>query len=181
MSAAERTELSRVVRMRAKLVCHEVDAQIAVQLAIVERQLAAQYPDDDPRWEEITTQAGEQVRKADAEIAQICREVGIPDSFRPRLGLNWYDRGENASLKRRAELRTVAQSELEARAKTAKAKVERTEVDLLTKIVQVGLASIEAKDFLAALPTAEQLMPTLLLEELEKKRPLLSVAFEGDE
>ena len=181
MSTAERVELAKLIRLRAKVTRNDIDAQIAQQLAHVEQQLAATYQEDDSRWATITNQAEEVVRKADAEIARRCQKLGVPASFRPKLQLGWHHRGENASKERREELRRVAESELEARAKTAKVVVDRAEVDTLTKITAAGLRSDEAVKFLAALPTVDQLMPQLQLQEIEKRRPLLDVGVDDDD
>jgi hypothetical protein len=51
----------------------------------------------------------------------------------------------------------------------AKAQIEHTEVDLITKIVQEGLDSASAKEFIENMPTVEQLMPQLSLSTVETK------------
>jgi len=82
--------------------------------------------------------------------------------------MGWYDRGETAEAKRRAELRKVVQTRLEARAKLAKLEVERHEVSVLEKLAARALESTEARAFLEATPTASELMPAVTLAELEE-------------
>ena len=94
--------------------------------------------------------------------------MGVRKEFRPSLHVGWYDRGENADAKRRTELRKVAQTRLEARARAAKLEVERHEVTVLEKLAAGALESTEAKAFLEAIPSASELMPTVTLAELEE-------------
>jgi hypothetical protein len=72
--------------------------------------------------------------------------------------LGWYERGENASARRRAELRTVAKTRIDAMAKAAKVEVERQSIGVQSRLVASGLSSDEARTFLATMPTAEALV-----------------------
>ena len=168
MSSAERLELGKLVRLRAKIARADIDQMVARQLAHVEQQLAAKYSANHERWAAITKNAEELVTKADAQVAKQCREMGIPESFRPKLELEWYARGENADKNRRNELRRVAETELEARAKTAKVEVDRNEARVLTQITADSLTSTTAQEFLRSMPSIDELMPTLSLKELEE-------------
>jgi hypothetical protein len=181
MSVAERLELAKQVRLRAKVAKNDVNANIAQQLANVEAQLAARYDENHGKWADLTRHAKEAVKKADEELAKRCREMGIPEAFRPKLNLSWYGRGENGDKERRAELRNVAESELEAQAQKAKVAIEKIEVDQLTQITAEGLTSEAARQFLLSMPTVSQLMPHLQLEDLEKRRPLLSASLDDDD
>lgn len=171
-SRAERLELAKLVRARMRVVRHAISHQEARQLAELDRQLAAEYSAAHERWTKITQDARQRVAQADAEIAKRCCEMGVPESFRPRLTLGWWDRGENADQTRRAELRKVAHTELAARARAAKVEVDRVEADLLTQIAGYGLRSLEARNFLESMPTIDQLMPKLKFSDLEKRVPL---------
>lgn len=172
MKSSERAELSKLARLRFRLLRRNLVVQGDEQLAHVEQQLAAEYPEDDPRWEEITEAAREAVMKADAAVAKRCREIGIPESFRPRHAV-WYDRGDNAFKERRAELRRVAQAKIEAAVGRAQIEVDRAEVALLTKLTAAGLCSEDGVKFLETdMPNIERLMPKLSLPELEQRSPL---------
>lgn len=174
MTAAERTDLARVVRMRAKIARENIDVAVMRQLAYIEAQLAACYSIRDQHWKEIAEEAARKVHEVDQEIARRCRDLGIPEQFRPSLNVNWYGRGVNADKNRRAELRAAAEARLEAAAAEAKSKLLRSEVDLLERITGHGLTSDAAKDFLTTLPTADALLPKLELAELEKMKALPS-------
>jgi hypothetical protein len=168
MSSAERSELAKLVRLRSRVARNEVMASIGTKLAHFEAQLAATYDKYDEHWAELSKEADAKVKQLDAELAKRCRELGIPDRFRPELDVRWYRRGENATKERRAELIRVAKSELESQALRAKSLIERKEVELIGKIVEEGMDSENAKAFLEAMPTVDQLMPELTLSKIEK-------------
>ena len=176
MSSAERSELSKVVRIRSRLAKKEVDVLVARLLANVEQQLAARFSEDHKRFADVTAEARKVIEQSDKEIAKRSKEMGIPEQFRPGLELIWIGRGENAFKERRRELRAVAQTELEARGQDAKLAIDRAEAALLTEIMAEGLTSEAAKKFLERMPTPEQLMPKLLVSDLEKRVPLRLVA-----
>jgi hypothetical protein len=173
MTKAERDALAKLVRRREKLAKVDVDRVAAERLADFEQQMASIYaPADDARWAKIHASAREVVRDADEALAQRCCELGIPERFRPELGLHWYERGENASASRRAELRAVAKTRIDAMAKAAKHEIERQSIAVQTDLVAGGLRSEEARAFLAAMPTAEALVgaaPSVL--EIEETTP----------
>ena len=161
MTTGERQELGKVVRKRAKLAMHDAEQRGAWLLADAEAKLAATYKIEDEAWAQITAAANRAVEEADAAIARICRERGIPEKFRPEIHLNWWERAENASKNRRAELRKVAQTQVAAMVKEAKVEIEREEERQLTQLAATGLTSAEAKDFLVNMPSAEALLPSL--------------------
>jgi hypothetical protein len=169
---SEREELARVVRLRMRVAKAAVATRQAELLADVEKQLSAKYKFGDEVWAHITQRAEEAVAEADQEIARICREMGVPENFRPSLGLHWYDRGENAAAERRAELRRLAQRKVAAAAAAAVTAIEAKGAEVLTTLIAGGLQSAEARAFLASIPAAEQLMPQLALGELEETAKL---------
>jgi hypothetical protein len=88
MSKAERLELAKVIRLRAKVAKDETTAEEKRLLADFETQLAAQYPEDHPAWEQIAETARAAVAAADRQIAELCQQMGVPAQFRP--GMNVY-------------------------------------------------------------------------------------------
>jgi hypothetical protein len=132
MVKSERDSLAKLVRDRARVAKNEIESHAGRVLATIEAQLAATYPENHAAWADVTEHAERVIAKADAQIAQRCREIGIPERFRPSIECRWYKRGENAMADRRAELRKVAQTELAARVKAAKNTVDRRTLDQLT-------------------------------------------------
>jgi len=161
MTRSEREDLSRVVRLRAKVTKASLETLAADRRADVEAQLSAIHRADAEQWKEITAAAKRAVQAADAQIARICDERGIRQEFRPSLVLNWYGRGENAVAGRRAELRTLAYARIEADRKAGYELVEAWAADKLTVLVSGTLTSAEAKAFLDSLPSPELLLPPI--------------------
>ena len=174
MSRSEQQDLMKLVRLRAKVRREDIDRAAATALAKIESQLAAEYKANHPAWEELTREADAKVKEIDAHIAQRCQAMGIPPQFRPGIGLYWRERGENFFATRRAELRRVAQAEVEAMVRQARSDLLRSEERQLTQLPAAGLTSAQAQEILATQPAVEQLLPNLSLEDLERKRPLLA-------
>lgn len=125
------------------------------------------YPNDHPAWKAAHEAAEKAVAEANATIAAVCRELGIPKTYAPCISAQWYRRREKASNERRAELRRVAQTEIEARIKKAHAAIAKASVEAQTRIVGAGLASVAAHALLAKLPTPKQLLPPLDMHAIE--------------
>jgi hypothetical protein len=123
--------------------------------------------DENPVWEEATKAAGAAVARAREAIAQECERLGIPKQFAPSIDCHWYGRGRNAAKNERAEMRRVAQREVDAIEKAARTAIERQSVDTQEKIMVGALTTDAARAFLEAMPTAESLMPSLTLEHVE--------------
>lgn len=168
LTKAERTELTSIVKMRGRLAREGVALRQAELLADFEAQLAAVYDSNADAWREVTQEADRLVAAADAEVAARCDELGIRSEFRPSLNLSWYGRGENADQKRRAELRKVAVTRLDAMAKSAKHEISKQETEARTAIAAAALTSDDAREWLDSLPTAEALMPALTVTEIEQ-------------
>jgi hypothetical protein len=166
MSKSDREELTKVVRMHAKVAKEGVALRQAELLADFEAQLAAKYKVDYAAWKDITAHAEKGVAEANERIVAICRERGVPEAFGPRLTLSWFDRGENALKERREELRKVARTRFDAAARAARLVVERWEADVLGRLIAGGLASEEARAFLESIPQPEELMTPLSVEGL---------------
>ena len=167
MTRGERTELATLVKMRARVAKDDIGSRQAQLLADVEAQLAAHYSPRHEAWADVTEQAEKMVKSVDADIAARCRELGIPERFRPSINVAWYGRGENADKNRRAELRKVAETRLAASAKAAKVEIDRSTADLLTTLAAGALESSESRGFLESMPSIDALMPRLSLPELE--------------
>jgi hypothetical protein len=174
MTKAERDELAKLVRRREKLAKAQAAQRSAELLAQFEEQLDARYSyDQDEVWAAANAAAEKAIADADAQVAERCRDLGIPDQFRPRIsGAMWFNRGENAFRERRAELRRLATVRIAALEKTAKAEIESRSVEVQTELVAGGLQSAEARAFLEAMPTAEALMPVLNLPDIEERLQL---------
>jgi hypothetical protein len=95
----------------------------------------------------------------------------IPEHFRPRLGLVWMGRGENAVGERRGELRRVAQTRADADQKQALEHIESASLDAQELLLRDGLTTSAAHEFIERLPTPEELLPQLDASSLLKALP----------
>jgi hypothetical protein len=170
MSRLDREDIRKAANASARVAKADVEARKAELLADFEAQLAAEYEFDDARWAAITEGAQRAVAAADEEVRRICAEVGIPERFRPQIaGPTWYRRGENAAKERRAELRKVATTRLDAQAKKAKVEIDRENDRFQAAILAATLTNTQAQEWMARLPTAEALLHPLELRAIEQE------------
>lgn len=168
MTRREREDLMKLTRARVRVAKTQAVARAAQLRADFEQQLARVYAfDEDEVWKAVTEKAEAIVAEARKQIADRCKELGIPKQFAPTVGLGWSSRGENGSRERRVELRHVATSKIDSLMKSACERIEESAVVVQTQLLAAGLETDEAKQFLANMPTPEQLMPTLDLKQIE--------------
>ena len=174
MTRAEREDLFKVCRLRAKVAKTDVVALAAKHKAEFEKQLATIYSfDDHAVWKRAKEKVDAAVKEAREIMLQSFDELHIPHWAAPDIGTGgWYGRGENAVASRRAELRKVAYTKIDQMAKEANAEIDRRSADTQTNLLAAGLESAEAQAFLEAMPTAAQLMPAVSLREVQKQLEL---------
>jgi hypothetical protein len=170
MTKADRDQLIRLVKARARQAKLEAETREKVLLAEVEDQITAEYSARDELWDEAVAIAEEAAAKANDLIVARCADLGIPASQAPRLEMGWRSRSlQFLNPDRRGELRKLAQSKLTALTKTAKTMIDAKVLDAETALIVGGLDSGEARELATAMPTAEQLMPSLTLDDLGVK------------
>jgi hypothetical protein len=92
MARADREQLIRLTRLRAKQAKQEAVQREKVLLAEVEDQLTAEYEARDQMWAEAVAIAEEAALKANDLIVARCADLGIPASHAPRLEMGWRRR-----------------------------------------------------------------------------------------
>jgi hypothetical protein len=168
MTKADRANLERLARKRGKVATARVAERVKVLQADVEDQLSANYKFDDPLWADLTRTATAGIAEVDAKVAARCRQLGIPEDFRPGIDVVWHGRGENGLASRRAELRKLAHARIDAAAESAKVAIEAGVVEVETALIVGGLETAEAARFVVeSMPTPEQLMPQVNVGELK--------------
>jgi hypothetical protein len=166
----ETHDLGMIIKDRAKVLRAHVEDQVAACVADFEKKLAASYSwDTDDTWKQAAERTQAAAEAAQQIIKERCKELGIPPTFAPRIGVHWEGRGENALSQRRTELRRVAKTSIEAMAKAAITKIEKQSLELRTQIVAMGLLTAEAKMFLESLSPIEESMRSLDFVEVEKR------------
>jgi DNA-binding CsgD family transcriptional regulator len=171
MSKTDRANLERLARKNAALAKIMIGERVNVLRSEVEDQLSAEYKFDDDIWADITRKAREEVARADAQVAEHCRRIGVPDNLRPRIQTSWYSRGESMLAERRAELRKLAQARIDAAAASARVAVEKNLLEIETTLIRGGLDTAEAAAFIDAMPTPEQLLPSVDVTDLDPDKP----------
>jgi hypothetical protein len=83
LTKPEQSDLFRLVRLQIRVKRNEVDEYSARQKAEMELQLAAKYDAFDKNFAQIYAEVKGACKKADDKVAQRCREMGVPASFRP--------------------------------------------------------------------------------------------------
>jgi hypothetical protein len=167
MTKAERDQLVRLAKLRAKQAEREAEAREKILLAEVLDLMTAEFEAHDRLWDAAVTIAEEAAAKANAQIAAQCAELGIPAKDAPGLELRWHARNPDFERPgRRAELRKLAEVRLMALTKTAKAAIQDRALEVETTLIVGALETAEAVAFANSMPTVEQLMPPLQLEDL---------------
>lgn len=170
LSRTETHDLGMIIRDRAKVLKSYAEEQAAACMADFEKKVAAVYAfDDDEVWKKAAMEAQAAAVAAQEVIAERCKALGIPKDFAPGVGLVWHGRGESALAGRRAELRRVAKTTIEAMVKAAVTRIDKQSLHLRTQIVGMGIMSLEAKLFLESLAPIEESMQMLEFVEIERK------------
>ena len=168
MTRGERTDLGALIRRRERLLKTAAKQRALELMADFEKQISAVFSyDDDETWQKAYSAAEQVVNEAKVTVAQRCRELGIPPEFAPGIDVVWYRRGQNASNERRTELRRVAKTRIDALEARAKTEIERVSVEQQTALISDGLTSVAAQAFLEQMPTAENLMPMLDIDQIK--------------
>jgi hypothetical protein len=168
ISKAEREDLQRLVRQRERVLKSAAKQRSAELIADFENQMGQEYSfDQDEIWDKATKAAEAEVDKAQRQVAARCRALGIPDRFAPSLDLIWQHRGyDNLLDKRRAELRVMAKTGVEAIERKAITEIEMSCLEAQTAIAVAGLTSDAARQFIEKLPKIGSLMPQLSFAEI---------------
>lgn len=170
LSRTESHDLSMIIKDRTKVLKAHAEEQKAVHMADFEKKLAAEYSwDQDEIWKQAVLEAQKIVGEAQERIAKRCVDLGIPASFAPSLGLVWQGRGQNLLAQRRAELRQVAKTTIEAMYKAAITRIEKQSLDLRTQVVSLGTMSDNARLFLESLAPVDDAMTNLEFSEIERR------------
>jgi hypothetical protein len=161
MAKGEREELRSLMRKSVAAAKSRVEDVVANRTAEFERQLATVFEAEHAAFRDLSTTAESGIAKLDSVLAQRCDALGIPRAFRPRLEVGWSGRGVNASKEKRAELRRVHQTQMEAQKRRAFAAFERWELAGRIELTRDALATEAGHAFLATIPTPEALVPPM--------------------
>ena len=168
ITKGEREDLQRLVRQREKVLKSAAKQRSAELIADFENQMGQEYSfDQDEIWKQAVQSVEPLVAKAQKTVAARCRELGIPERFAPSIRLDWRSRGyDNTIDRRKAELRRMAQTQIEAIERKAVVEIETSCLDAQTQLAIAGLSSDAARQFIERLPAVSDLMPKLSYAEI---------------
>lgn len=167
MTKSEREDLQHLIRQREKVLKSAAKQRSAELIAEFENAMGQQFSfDQDEVWAAAKQIAEREVAKAQERVAARCAERGIPKRFAPELDVRWYGRGENAIKERRAELRKMTTTRVEAIERKALTEIELSCLKAQEQVALAGITSQAAKRFIEALPGIGKLMPALSFEEI---------------
>lgn len=173
MTKGEREELKRLARERARVAKNDAKSRTADLMADFEHQITREYDfSNDDTWNLIVEKAQEALVEANDGIQERCAELGIPEQYRPALTFHWRNHGPGFEVERRkADIRRVAKTRLEAMERSAIAEIDRATLEVQTQLVRAGMTSDSAIGFLDAMPSVTALMPALDIHQLELEPP----------
>lgn len=172
MTRADRETLVKIARQRERLAKTEADERAAHLVSDFELQLDREFSfDENEVWAAAMQSASAVIAEAKLKVATECERLGIPKEFAPDLNVYWHSKGQNASKRRQDELRRIAKRQIEAATKGARTQIERKSIETQERIMVGGLTADTAKQFLEAMPTAEQLMPPVKYGEVQALLP----------
>jgi hypothetical protein len=167
LSKSDRDALIQIAKERARQGDREIDARRKVLIALVLDQVTAEYSARDELWAGAIAEIEEMEAKVNAQIRDTLARWGIPAKHAPRHIGGWLPRSsEYADRNRRAELTKLAEARLDGIIAQAKAKSQAGWLDIRERLITEGLDSDEARSLVAAMPTVEQLLPPLTIEDL---------------
>jgi hypothetical protein len=169
MTKAEQANLLRLGKLNRDGAIAEARRHTAEAAADFAMRLAARFSfDQRDAWAELMRTAKSHVSEIDHRLAADCARLGIPAAFRPSIDICWFSRGENASKERRAELQRVHATRLIAIERAAIEEIMAGHRRFETKVLTATISTDEGLEQLATMPTAEQLMPRINYESIQR-------------
>ena len=159
--------ITRQLRANVKAAKAKILGRAASLKAAYEIQLETHYPPDgDPVWNAEYNAALAECEQHSKRIEQRCIELGIGTRFRPKLhGPSWSYGGEQLFRDLRAERRRIAHAQIDEKLKRDVDELEAKSAATQEDIYLHGLTDA-AKEFMAKLPSIDQLVAPLRVDEL---------------
>lgn len=158
MTRTERNDLISLLRRRAKVAKHDVEARAARLKADVEAQLQTEFDQDDKRWKDAHARAQADIDALNERIHEQMTAEGLPEALMPGAVLEWVSRSRFSYFEVRNEIRRLAVARIAETTAESIAAIERAAVRTETDLI-AATSRGEAQAFLLSLPTVEQLLP----------------------
>jgi hypothetical protein len=189
ISKSELETIGRALRANVKAAKNIIAALGPKLKAEFEAELLIVYPaSGDPVWNEALSALYAEYEKQKVRVEARCKELGIPERFWPRLEppgwVSGWQEGAGPDYKElRAEMRRLAHLQIDDMLKSRVAKLELDAANIQFEIASHGCVTDAAKDFLARLPKAEEMVKPVKVSDveamLEGKVPRLTAKVDG--
>lgn len=174
MTPGERRELRTVVRQRMKVLRADVAQRRMELLAEAETRLVERYRAQDKAIEDLNFAIAQVVEKASNEVTDlIIAARGDADGVSVRRPVRLVAPRINSYTEDRAQFHRAMIAGIEAQVKNATLSLDRQEADLLQTLALQTIETDAAREFLAAIPSVGELVPSARLAEIE-------AAFDGE-
>lgn len=168
MSPGERRELRTVVRQRMKVLRADVAQRRMELIAEAEQRLMERYRDQTKAVDDLNFRIAEITEQASREITDlIIAARGEQDGVSIRRPVRLQVPRISSQVEDRAQLHRTLIAGIEAQVKTALLELDRKEADLLQELAMQTLESTAAREFLSAIPSVGELVPSARLREIE--------------
>lgn len=167
ISPGERRELRAVVRQRIKVLRADVKQRKAEMVAEAELRLIERYRDNDKAANDTSWRISQILGQAFNDIQDVVDQANAANED---LALR-YTAPSMGQLRQtgndKAQLHRALMTGIDAQVEAAQLALDRQEADLLQTLAMGSLESDAAREFLASIPTAAELVPSTRLRELE--------------
>lgn len=170
MTKGDRDALIGLVRKNAKLAKADTDQRKAILRAEIEDLITAQVRSEEVLKASTIKRLKEAVQAANDEARATYEATGRPGKYAPSASVAWSSRsGEFIDPERRNELRRLAERRLDALTTKSKHEIDKAAVQQEAALIAGSLDSNEARAILGRLPTPDEMMPSLSLDDLGVK------------
>lgn len=172
MTKGERTELQKLARERARVAKAGARRRTADLKASFETEVVQIYDyNRDETWKEAVDAVKAALVDAQEKINERCDELGIPKELAPVVQGSWYGgpgdhRGRAGAEQRIGEIRRAAFKRIDALERMAIEEIDKAALRVQEQLIMDGLTSDAAKAFMESMPTPEELMPQIDVQEL---------------
>jgi hypothetical protein len=168
LTVAEREGLLRILRANVKAAKAAILGREAELKAAFEIQLDTLYPPTgDPVWNAEYKAAIEDWKPRAERINKRSDELRIGTRFRPKLDPpEWTYGGEQLFKSLRVERRRLAHLQIAEKLRHDVEEMERKSAAMQLEIIANGFVTEAAREFLDKLPSIDQLVPPMRVEEL---------------
>jgi len=166
MTKADRDALIKIARGRARLAKSALAERERILTTEIEESLIMEFRLRDDVEDDVRRMAEEAIAKLNEQICDQARLMGFSDEHVPQATLPYRSRYDTRGDKAKEQAHHLALTRLASmRASAAKAIEERL-LTIEERLIVGGLESEEARGIAESLPAADDLMPSLTLDDI---------------